>query len=108
MSLGSELKLLRETLNITLVQVQENTGISHAYLSQLENDKIKKPSANFLYKLSEIYKVPIDRLLHSAGIISDDVYKNYQIFTGIKLTDDEEKQLLEYLRFLRSPKNQTK
>ncbi len=51
-SLGEKLRDARETQALTLRQVEEITGISNAYLSQLENNKIKKPSANILYKLS--------------------------------------------------------
>ena len=68
-SLGSTLKELREIHRFTLRQVEEATGISNAYLSQLENDKIAKPSANVLYKLSNIYNVELDTLLAAAGII---------------------------------------
>jgi len=47
-SLGKTLKVSRELIPLALRQVEEATGISNAYLSQLENDKIKKPSANVL------------------------------------------------------------
>lgn len=67
--LGSKLKELRDIHRFTLRQVEEATGISNAYLSQLENDKIAKPSANVLYKLSNIYNVELDSLLAAAGII---------------------------------------
>ena len=50
-TLGQVLKESREKSNKTMRDVEEATGISNAYLSQLENDKIKKPSANVLYKL---------------------------------------------------------
>lgn len=52
MSLGETLKSARELIPLTLRQVEEAVGMSNAYLSQLENEKIKKPSANVLYKLS--------------------------------------------------------
>ena len=54
-SLGNKLKELREIHRFTLRQVEEATGISNAYLSQLENDKIAKPSANVLYKFCLLY-----------------------------------------------------
>ena len=40
-TLGRVLKSAREKLNKTLRDVEESTGISNPYLSQLENDKIK-------------------------------------------------------------------
>ncbi len=69
MSLGETLKSSRELMRLTLRQVEDATGISNAYLSQLENEKIKKPSANVLYKLSSLYRVDLNVLLSAAGII---------------------------------------
>ena len=43
-SFGEGLKMARELRKLSLREVEEATGISNAYLSQLENDKIKKPS----------------------------------------------------------------
>ena len=94
-SLGSTLKELREIHRFTLRQVEEATGISNAYLSQLENDKIAKPSANVLYKLSNIYNVELDTLHAAAGIIEKKSSSN------TSLTKEEEEALLDYLRFIR-------
>jgi len=109
-SLGNTLRDSRELIRLTLRQVEEVTGISNAYLSQLENDKIKKPSANVLYKLSNIYNVELDVLLMAAGIIEIKSTKtnkllNSTAFSSETLTLKEEEALLEYLRFLRHKKN---
>ena len=58
-SLGITLKDARKNVGLTLRQVEEMTDISNAYLSQLENDKIKNPSVNILSKLSSLYKVSL-------------------------------------------------
>lgn len=63
------LRTLRELSGLTLREVQDATGISNAYLSQLECGKIKKPSATFLYKLAKLYSVDFERLLIDAGIV---------------------------------------
>ena len=47
-TLGKLLKQYRELNKLTLRAVEEKTGISNAYLSQLENEKIAHPSANTL------------------------------------------------------------
>lgn len=108
-SLGETLKECRELMPLTLRQVEEAIGISNAYLSQLENDKIKKPSANFLYKLSCLYKIDIDVLLYAAGIISDKPATGGGAMGAIagqagQLTSEEEIQLLDYLKYLRFSK----
>ena len=100
-SLGQTLKEARDLIPLTLRQVEEATGISNAYNSQLENDKIKKPSANVLYKLSCIYRVSLDDLLLAAGVIQEHE-KIKDIGKAIKnLTPTEHQQLTQYLRFLR-------
>ena len=66
------LKYLRQEANLTLIQVEEATGISNAYLSQLENGKIKHPSAQSLYALAKLYSTNIEDLLIAAGMIKED------------------------------------
>jgi transcriptional regulator with XRE-family HTH domain len=103
-TLGQTLKEAREVIPFTLRQVEEATGISNPYLSQLENDKIKKPSANVLYKLSSIYKIELDELLLASGIIKEG-QKIKDLGKSIKnLTPKEHQQLTDYLRFLRHKK----
>jgi transcriptional regulator with XRE-family HTH domain len=48
-------KELRKKSNLTLRQVEEYSGISNAYLSQLETGKIKSPSYQTVKKLLDIY-----------------------------------------------------
>lgn len=52
-----KLPYLRKQKNLTLRQVEDLTGISNAYLSQLENGKIKNPSYNVVVKLNALYTV---------------------------------------------------
>jgi len=49
-------KQKRLAKGFTLRQVEEKTGISNAYLSQLENGKIKKPSYDTIQKLNAVYE----------------------------------------------------
>jgi len=110
-TLGELLKVGREGQGFTLRQVEEATGVSNAYLSQLENGKIKRPSANVLYKLAQIYKMTLDELLKASGMIvvkqpPEVVVVNNKALGPMLITDDEESQLLEYLRWLRFKKQQ--
>ena len=109
-SLGNTLKGYRELMNLTLRQVEDVTGISNAYLSQLENDRIKNPSANVLYKLASLYHVELDTLLVASGIITKNAPQKNKLFNTIafsaeSLTEEDEQELLNYLRFLRHQKN---
>src|SRR5215475_1048674 len=67
MTLGQFLKSAREDRALSLRGVEKETGISNAYLSQLESDKIKQPSPTLLHKLAETYEVPYSALLELAG-----------------------------------------
>jgi len=90
-----------------LREVEDATGISNAYLSQLENNKIKKPSPHFLHKLAALYDIGYEVLMESVGYVQR---KNVEgpktlagaaLFSQSKLTPEEEEQLAEYLVFLR-------
>lgn len=104
-SLGEVLRDGRKLIPLTLRQVEEAIGVSNAYLSQLENHKIKKPSANVLYKLSTLYKIDMDVLLYACGLITDKPTAQSKLIARLgDLTTDEETRLLDYLKYLRYKK----
>lgn len=103
--LGRYLKCLRQAKHLTLRAVQEETGISNAYLSQLESGRTKQPSPVVLHKLAEIYSVAYEELMERAGYPVPNA-EEIQTSSGIKsrlgdITSEEEEALLEYLSFLR-------
>ncbi len=106
-SLGEVLRKKRDDLRLSLREVEEKTGISNAYLSQLENQKITKPSPSILAKLAEAYKISYSRLMELSGYPTLTrrgrrplVFRTTD--SAEELTAQEEKELLEYLRFIRS------
>jgi transcriptional regulator with XRE-family HTH domain len=107
-SLGGYLKALRAASGFSLRDVEEGTEISNAYLSQLENEKITKPSPHILHKLAAFYGVAYELLMEQAGYIKREAAGKG---TGRlaasslgKITPDEEKELLQFLGFIRSQK----
>lgn len=109
--LGDTLKESRKNIGYTLQQVEDSSGISNAYLSQLENGKIKSPSANILYKLSSLYKVPLKTFLISAGIIdkkneentsNSDSFVQKVAFSSEEMTKEEKEEVLKYLEYVKS------
>jgi transcriptional regulator with XRE-family HTH domain len=108
--LGAALADLRTAKGLSLREVEEATGkaVSNAYLSQLENGKIKKPSPNVLHSLAGVYTVPYEALMEKAGYLLPSEGKKGQRGTRLAafaiddLTAEEEEELLEYLAFLRS------
>lgn len=100
---GVFLRSLRRRSGLSQRKVSERSGgiISKGYLCHVENGYIYDPGVRILRKLSEIYDVPYGDIMKKAGyappgydpIIRDSVL-------GI-ITENEEKELLKYLSFLR-------
>lgn len=109
--LGDYLKALRLGLEMTLRDVEEATerAVSNAYLSQVENAKIAQPSPHVLHSLARVYGVSYESLMERAGYILRSAPRKEQAkhgraatFAIENLTDDEERELLKYLSFIRS------
>lgn len=107
---GEFLQGLRTAKGYTLRQVEELTGkeVSNAYLSQLENGKINKPSPQILHYLSIAYSVPYERLMQEAGYLQQAGERKEGEHHGRvptvaidDLTEEEEQMLLDYLKYLR-------
>jgi HTH-type transcriptional regulator, competence development regulator len=112
-TLGKYLSSIRTAREMTLRQVEEatNKDVSNAYLSQIENDKIKQPSPNVLYALSEIYEIDYENLMELAGHIrptksrgQDEKHGCIPTFAEHNLTPEEEAELMNYLQYIRSKK----
>ena len=107
--LGAFLAAARNKLEMSLRAVEKETGISNAYLSQLEHGKIKAPAPQNLYKLAELYRVPYELLMELAGYpVPKGQSAESQFSAGTfaarigAVTEDEEEALVEYLQFIRS------
>jgi transcriptional regulator with XRE-family HTH domain len=107
--LGPLLGDLRTAKGLSLREVEEATGkaVSNAYLSQLENGKIKRPSPNVLHSLSGVYAVPYEALMEKAGYLlppegGGGSRTRLAAFAIDDLTAEEEEELLKYLAFLRT------
>jgi transcriptional regulator with XRE-family HTH domain len=112
-TLGQYLASIRLDRKMSLRQVEEasNKEISNAYLSQLETGKIQQPSPNVLNTVADIYKIDYIQLMELAGYLpsansreSSEHHGRVATFSEHNLTQDEEAQLLDYLKFLRTRK----
>lgn len=66
-TLGAVLKAARTRVGKTLRAVQEETGISNGYLSQLESDAVKMPSPHHLHLLARAYEARYADFMTAAG-----------------------------------------
>ncbi len=68
---GKFLKTLRERRNMSLRDVQRQSSVSNAYISQLEKGDRPPPRPNVLRKLAKAYNVTVRELLLRAGYLDD-------------------------------------
>lgn len=103
-NLGELLKSAREEAKLTLRDVEEKRGISNAYLSQLESNKIKKPSPVVLHKLSSLLQLQYSEVLKLAGYpVPEGQEALPPLYQRIgSTTKEEDDALVEFLDFLRS------
>lgn len=57
----------RRDRGLSLRDVEEETGIKNAHLSQIETGAIDRPAPNLLYELSVAYDLDFKKLLRLAG-----------------------------------------
>lgn len=109
MSIGEELRRLRTLKGVSLREVEKDTGISNAYLSQLENGKTDKPSPHVLHKLASYYNTDHTHLMRVAGYLKPRQDDGLRTVSGVesalmsaKLSPPEEELVVRYIEFLRS------
>jgi transcriptional regulator with XRE-family HTH domain len=109
--LGNYLRAGREGL--TLRAVEDATGISNAYLSQMEGGKIKSPSPVDLRKLCELYGLDYALAMEYAGYpLPDGIQASTQKQRFLarlgNMTEADEDALVDYMDYLRSKKRKKK
>ncbi len=108
-ALGSFLRTCRNTNQLSLREVERQTGISNAYLSQLESGKIRNPSPTILHTLACLYGVSYRELMQLAGYPVPGMIEpstlNFISRIG-SLTEEEEEELIRHLAFLRARRMQ--
>ena len=68
MTLGERIRTTREEKGLTLSGLAKRSGVSKAYLSQLENEVSKDPSVWIVLKIAEALEVPLSYLVESKPI----------------------------------------
>lgn len=113
--LGAFLKQCRIEKGYSLKKAKERTGISEAYLWQLENNKRGVPRPDILKKLADGYDVPAETLLQYAGYSVGPVDEKKEINTKKKvlfrdydkLSDAGKKELKVLMRWLQEKDSRT-
>lgn len=96
MGFKERLKQLREENTLSQLKMGKDIKISNVTLSQYENG-IRKPDIDTLQLLASYFNVTTDYLL---GKTNDRTSTDSDIISD--LTEEEHKQLIEYVKFLKS------
>jgi transcriptional regulator with XRE-family HTH domain len=119
MNFYEQLRDMRKLKGFTIRELADRSGVSSAYISQLENGNRGVPSPDVLMKLSEGLNTPYSNLMQIAGYLeqsldsqrSDDYVKprvnlrrflreNELIFDGIELTEQDKEWIERMLTVL--------
>ena len=111
--LAEELSRLRKLNGKTLRTVEAKTGVSNAYLSQLEKGWVKKPRPHILHKLADYYGVLYEDLMTAAGYLTrsdekrpdDPELAEIQLMSA-GLSDEQKKTLKRFIRFLQQSQDE--
>lgn len=71
-TLGEKIKELRNSKGWSLDELAQQSNVSKAYLSQLENGESERPSAEILYKIATTLGTSISSLLGKTLVVEDD------------------------------------
>ncbi len=108
--LSKLLARLRLNKSATLRDVEAKTGISNAYLCQLENGDVSEPSPRILQKLSKYYEFPYTDLLIAAGYMKKTEKKrereNELLFMSQSLSDDQYEVVKKFMEYLKNQKEE--
>ena len=67
MAIGQKIRELRDELAMSQAQLSTQAELSQGYLSQLENDEVRNPSAAVIFRLAQALHVDPRVLMQAAG-----------------------------------------
>lgn len=105
--LGQLLLSERKKRGMSLRQVERETGIHNAHLSQIETGGIERPDPNVLWTLASLYELDFKLLLRLAGHIEVDKGGKRKSLVGTalsvmgELSPKEQEEVLQYIVSIR-------
>ena len=114
-ALGSYLWDTRNALGMSLREAEEASGVSNAYINQIETGRIKAPSPAILQKIAVGYKAPYQHLMELAGHLKASTGGETKrrgalptsTLADVELTREEEEKVREYIAFLKMKNRRT-
>lgn len=90
-TLGDFIKRARKNKKLTLTQLGDMTGLTHGYLSNLENNVRKNPSMEVLKKLAQALDIEYSKLALLSGLVDEKTL----LIEKLQKKLDEELRVLE-------------
>jgi transcriptional regulator with XRE-family HTH domain len=105
-SFGERIRSLREVAQLSLRQVETLTGVSNAYLSQIELGRVGPPSPKIIERLARALGVPYLDLLSAAGHLGIGAAAGVVSFapTTLDVSELSESERVEVRQFVRDLK----
>jgi HTH-type transcriptional regulator, competence development regulator len=104
--LGDLLQRERQKRDLTLRDVERQTGIHNAHLSQIEKGTITRPAPNILFTLAALYDVKYENLMKLAGHFGASGSSSRRAVQGAalhaldELSPKEQREVLDYMKKL--------
>ena len=103
MNFATRLKALRKERDLTQLDLEKAIGINYTNLSDYETGKVTDISTSTARRIAKFFDVSIDYLLGDSDIrmnLAEDV----ATYEYAQLTQEQKKQAIDYIKFLRSNK----
>jgi transcriptional regulator with XRE-family HTH domain len=116
MNIGEKIKKLRTRKDLSMRELGEQIGVSHAHISKLESG-INSPSVDLLEKLAEYFNIDISyffskdeeifdkdqqELLYERDLSLEVMRDKYNLeIDGKPATDEEIEKMIEYIKIYR-------
>jgi len=106
MALSEKVRVKREERRMTQAQLAQKSGLTQATISRIESGEVKQLKSAAIHNLAKALDVSVDFLVGDMPRMSfDDSLKSdstaQAIFRGYeKLSEDEKKQVKDYIEFL--------
>lgn len=75
MTIGDKIRLFRTEKKISIRKMAEITGLSKSTLSDIENNKSKKPTVDTVGKIANALEVPISELFEDTNLQGEESVK---------------------------------
>ncbi|MFY1592883.1 helix-turn-helix domain-containing protein [Bacillus sp. J14] len=108
--LSTYLKTKRKQYGMTQTELAERTGLTSAYISQIENGKRKKPSREVIKKFAKVLSIPNIEVMQLLEFIADEAdetknaqepVKNIQWFDITGLSEKDIQHIQEQIELLK-------